>query len=422
MTLSLSSFLSSNQYSRETISVPFVAAMVSGTGYSIPTFDNNGAITDPGGLFGWLIYARTTSSLGSAGLKGTTADKYILYNNPSDLVQDLNRLSGITNCLLGNSGSTYAFFVDNGISELGSKINGIDFIHAINYMAYGGNLVIAGLTSGLNSYLSANSTNSFDVLIDPYLNTQTKNWLEEQPYTIGIFPSRYDSGQTGLGYTLADFGSVGTGDNIRFFSIYGLKSPSAPITTDLLKANSTFNYSVPAVSDIAGFFTRAKNIDEIYITIAGLDRSTLLNGKVLPTVLWSDNLKNKLRTNKVNFFVTYDPSFLGSDLIGVTMASTALTYNDRVGPARLYTDIDRLINDVGMKYVFQVNNAATRSQVTSDIQNVMDQFASFLDITKTQIICDNRNNTDNDSTLNIQVIAKPIIGVDNFVINFSYTA
>lgn len=421
MTLSLSSFLSSNQYSRENISVPFVAGIVSGNPYTIPTFDNNGTITDPGGLFGWLIYARTTSALGSAGVKGTTADRYILYSNPSDLVQDLNRLSGVTNCLLGNSGSTFAFFIDTGISELSATKNGTDFIHAINFMAYGGNLVIAGSTSGLNSYLSANSTNNFDVLLDPYLNKQNQNWLEEQPYTIGIFPSRYDSGQTGLGYTLADFGSVGTGDNIRFFSVYGLKTPTAKLNTDLLKANSTFTYNIPAVSDIGGFFTRAKNLNEIYITIAGLDRSTILNGKVIPTVLWENPLKNTLRSNKVNFFVTYDPPFLGSDLVGVTLSTSALTVNDRVGPARLYTDINKVVNNIGMKYVFQINNSNTRNQITSEIETALDQFATFLDTTKTQIICDSRNNTDNDSNLNIQVIAKPIVSTESFVVTFSYT-
>ena len=421
MTLSLSSFLSSNQYSRENISVPFVAGIVSGSPYTIPTFDNNGTITDPGGLFGWLIYARTTSALGSVGVKGTTADRYILYSNPSDLVQDLNRLSGVTNCLLGNSGSTFAFFVDTGIPELSATKNGTDFIHAINFMAYGGNLVIAGSTSGLNSYLSANSTNNFDVLLDPYLNKQNQNWLEEQPYTIGIFPSRYDSGETGLGYTLADFGSVGTGDNIRFFSVYGLKTPTAKLNTDLLKANSTFTYNVPAVSDIGGFFTRAKNLNEIYITIAGLDRSTILNGKVIPTVLWENPLKNTLRSNKVNFFVTYDPPFLGSDLVGVTLSTSALTVNDRVGPARLYTDINKVVNNIGMKYVFQINNSNTRNQITSEIETALDQFATFLDTTKTQIICDSRNNTDNDSNLNIQVIAKPIVSTESFVVTFSYT-
>lgn len=421
MTLSLSSFLSSNQYSRENISVPFVAGIVSGSPYTIPTFDNNGTITDPGGLFGWLIYARTTSALGSAGVKGTTADRYILYSNPSDLVQDLNRLSGVTNCLLGNSGSTFAFFIDTGISELSATKNGTDFIHAINFMAYGGNLVIAGSTSGLNSYLSANSTNNFDVLLDPYLNKQNQNWLEEQPYTIGIFPSRYDSGETGLGYTLADFGSVGTGDNIRFFSVYGLKTPTAKLNTDLLKANSTFTYNIPAVSDIGGFFTRAKNLNEIYITIAGLDRSTILNGKVIPTVLWENPLKNTLRSNKVNFFVTYDPPFLGSDLVGVTLSTSALTVNDRVGPARLYTDINKVVNNIGMKYVFQINNSNTRNQITSEIETALDQFATFLDTTKTQIICDSRNNTDNDSNLNIQVIAKPIVSTESFVVTFSYT-
>jgi hypothetical protein len=423
MAYSLNSFLSSNQYTRENISVPFVGAMLAGTAYLAPTFTNDGVTADPGGLFGWLIYSRTTESLGAAGVKGTTADTYILYNNPSDLVQDLNRLGGITSCLLATSpGGTYAFFLDNGSSNLIPTTNGLNFIHAINYMAYGGSLVIAGTVNGFNDYLSSDASNRFDVGIDPNLSADIKNWIVSQPYTIGIFPSRADAGITGLGYTLGDFSSVGSTNGIRFFSVYGLKQPSTDLDTSPLKANSKVTYEIPAVSDVAGFFTRAKNVNELYITVAGLERSTLLNGKVEPTVLWESSLKSVLRTNKVNFFVTNNPSFLGSDLVGVTASTGALTSNDRVGPAALYSEINKLVNQIGLQYIFQINNATTRSQVSSAIETGLDQYASFLDTTKTQIICDNRNNVDNSSTLSIQVIAKPIVSTETYVINFTYTS
>jgi hypothetical protein len=113
---------------------------------------------------------------------------------------------------------------------------------------------------------------------------------------------------------------------------------------------------------------------------------------------------------------------LGSDLVGVTASTGALTSNDRVGPAALYSEINKLVNQIGLQYIFQINNATTRSQVSSAIETGLDQYASFLDTTKTQIICDNRNNVDNSSTLSIQVIAKPIVSTETYVINFTYTS
>jgi hypothetical protein len=419
---SLSSFLASNQYTRENISVPFVGAFVAGTGYIKPTFDNGGATADPGGLFGWLMYARTTESLNPAGLRGATStDKYIVYTNPSDLVQDLNKLDGITGCFTGTAGATYAFFEESG-TNLTPKKNGIDFIHAINYMAYGGSLVLAGSTSGLNTYLNSNANNKFDVIFDPYLTTDVINWVSSQPYTIGIFPSQAVGGITGLGFTLGNFSSVGSTNAIRYFSIYGTKGPAnTTLATDTVKQNSTLTYKIAAVADVAGFFTRAKALNELYITVAGLDRSTVLNGKILETVLWNSEDKNTLRKARVNFFVTYTPPFLGSDLIGITASTNTVTFNDRVGPANLYTEIDQAVNNIGLKYVFEVNNATTRAEVVSEIQTALDRYSTFLETSKTEIICDSRNNTDNTSTLNIQVIVKPIIGVDSFVVNFSYT-
>jgi hypothetical protein len=51
----------------------------------------------------------------------------------------------------------------------------------------------------------------------------------------------------------------------------------------------------------------------------------------------------------------------------------------------------------------------------------MDPFSPFLDTTKTQIICDETNNTDNTSTLGIRVIVQPILGIDSFVIDVVFT-
>lgn len=424
----LSSFLSSNQYNREVISAPFVAGMLAGSTAKGLCFGAEGSTLDPGGLFGWLNYARSNTGLNPSGIVGNTSDTYILYTNPSDLVQDLNKLKGITNCLLSVTSTTglshtsqFSFFKEDGATNLIGITNGIDFIHAINFMAYGGSLVLVGNTSGFDSYLANDVNNKIDVIIDTKSKQEIVDWIKNQKYTIGIFPSINE----GTGYTLSStLENVGSTNAMRYFSVYGTKTTSgSSISTDSLKASSKLTYSIPAVADVGGFFARAKNLNELYITVAGIDKSRVLNGTISNTIVWNGDLKSKLRKNKVNFFVAYNPIFLGSDLVGITAASSeaALTNSDRVGPANLYTEIDKTINDIGIKYVFEINNATTRGEVTSEVQTALDRFATFLDTTKTQIICNNTNNVDNSSTLNIQVIVKPIVSIENFVINFTYT-
>lgn len=419
---SLGSFLSANQYTKETISVPFVAAMLAGSTYVERTITVDGASGDFGGLFGWLIYARSNTGLNPTGPVGTTSDTYIFYENASNLVQDLNKLDGVTYALIGPSGTTQAFFIDTNSEFLRSQTYGIDFIHAINYLAYGGSLVIAGTTGGLNSYLNQNNNNKIDVLFDKDLKADAIQWINAQPYTIGIFPTAILDGKYGRGYTLNSFSGVSAGNAIRYFSVCGVKAPSSNISTDTLKINTKLNYEIPAVADVAGFFTRSKNLNQLYVTVAGLDRSTILNGKILNTVLWEDQLKTALRKNRVNFFVTYTPTFLGADIVGLTGGSdTVISYRDRVGPANLYVELNKIINNIGLKYVFEINNSVTRNEIVSEITTALDPFTPFLDNTKTAIICDNTNNTDNGTTLAITVLVKPLIGVDTLAINFSYT-
>jgi hypothetical protein len=427
----VSSFISSNNYTRESITGNFVAAMRVGTGYVAPSFTNGGASTDPGGMFGWLIYARSNTAYYNPA-KGTTADKYILYSNPSDLVGDLNKLSGVTNCLLGTStGSTFSFFVSTDSSTVTEKQNGTDFLYAINYLAYGGQLLLAPFTTGFGTYQS-NTGTYIDVVIDKDIDQNVARWLETQNYTIGIYPTiPVTGGVTGEGFTLPAFDTLfATTANVsgnpgkRIFGVYGTKSRSTAnndLDISTLLSNGSFSYTLNTTADIAGFFARAKGRNEEYLTVAGLDRSIPLNGSINNTVDWSSTTKNNLRNNRVNFFVNYTPRFLGSDLVGATYSASATTVNDRVGPARMKAVLTNKLNEIGLKYSFEINNASTRDAVTSEIQTALEPYAAYLDTTRTQIICDGSNNTDNSSQLNISVIVKPLLSIDSFVIDLTFT-
>jgi len=426
----LSSFVNSTIYTRESVANVCIAGMKLGTGYVAPTFNgkDGAASNDPGGLFGWLIYSRSNTAYYNPA-KGTTSDKYISYTTPTELVGDLNKLTGVTYCLVSNTavGGTHGFFEQNAANSIVPRNTGNEFLYAINYMAYGGNLVVVGSTTGLEQYV-ADTDNQFDIVIDKDFDPGVAKWIITKPYTTGIYASVADTaGQTGNGYTMANFtnlfgsSSLVTGTTVanRIFNVYGVKAITDQDTSSLI-ANTKITYSIPAVSDVGGFFTRTKNLNQLYLTVGGLDRSTVLNGNIINPITWGDTLKTTLRNNKVNFFVNYNPKFLGSDLVGAT-ASSSISVNDRIGPSKLRSALTQAIETIALKYLFEINNATTRSQVVTEIQTAMDPFSPFLDTTKTQIICDETNNTDNTSTLGIRVIVQPILGIDSFVIDVVFT-
>jgi hypothetical protein len=426
---SLSSFVNSSQYIKENLTFPFVAGMRLGTGYAGVSFAGfNGATNkDPGGLFGWLIYART--SLANPP-KGLTTDTYLVYNNPYDLVGDLNLLTGVTSCLISatGAGGTFGFFTNIDGINITAKEIGNQFLHAINYLAYGGTLVIAGQASGLGEYVTDNN-NYMDLLVDRNHDFSIAQLLIDQPYTLGVFPSIPGSdGITGSGYTMANFASLFGNTSFvsgivvanRVFNVRGLKTIT-DLDVSTLQANSKITYTISNVNDVAGFFARSKSRNESYLSVAGLDRSTVINGNVIDPIAWESSLRNLLRTNKVNFFVNYNPKFLGSDYVGATASTAAITADDRVGPSRMRADLTKAINQIGLKHIFDINNQTTRDQVISEVQTALDPFAPYLDTTKTQIICNSVNNDENSSTLNIEVVVKPILSIDNMLISLSYT-
>jgi len=425
---SLSSFLSTNQYTKESTTVTLLAGMQMGSTYAGITFNgiSGAAGNDPGGLFGWLIYSRRYKYTPQ---KGTTGDQYIVYTNPQDLAGDLNKLSGITAFMISpqNSGGTYGMFEKTGVVQSVTRITprtvGTDFLHAINYLAYGGTLVIVGGPTGFTKY-QTDTNKKLDVIIGQQGTTGLVQWLIPQNYSTGIFPSVADaSGITGNGLTMADYANLsgnctGEIDN-RIFNVYGVKTVTDLDTASIL-TGSKITYSIPAVGDVGGFFARSKNKNKLYLTVAGVDLSKVLNGKISNGIEWSSTLKESLKTNRLNFFVNNQstPNFLGADLVGVT-ANETIVAEDRIGVSKLKSAIYQDLTNIGMKYMFQPNDTATRTNVTSEIRTAMSKYSQFIFTTATQITCDSTNNTDFNSTLNMSVVVQPILSLDSFEVSLT---
>lgn len=421
----LGAFLNASQYNSNVPSAtPLYAGIIAGSTFNLPSFtgSDGAAEKDPGGLFGWLIYARNYKTTPA---KGTTGDQYLVYTDPGNFVNDLNKLSGVTSALISftGSGGTYGFFQQTSTTQvLVREPLGNDFLHCLHCLAYGGNLIISGTTTGLQVYQNVTG-NPVDVLLGLSAGNTTKgelSWLETQTSTIGIFPSAGN----GTGTTMDGFqtylGNNGATLADRLFSIYGLNGTTYSVPT--MQTGGQLDYSIPAIADVAGAFNASKNLNQYFLTVAGLDRSTVLNKQINNLVSWSSGLKTALKNNRVNFYVNYNPAFLGADLVGVTGSTSAPTIDERIGPANLKTVLERQITEIGTKYLFELNIQTTRDSITDEISSLLDRYAYAIVRSNSQIICNAINNDDYSSALNIQVIVTPILGIDEFVINVTLEA
>jgi hypothetical protein len=419
----LGSFLNASQFSSNVPSGdPLYAAIVAGSTFVLPSFNGSSgaAEKDPGGLFGWLIYARNYKTTPP---KGTTGDSYLVYTNPGNLINDLNKLTGVTHCLISytGSGGTFGFFQQTSDTQVLVRAPlGNDFLHCLHYLAYGGNLIISGTTSGLNNYENQ-SGNPIDVLIGNSAgNSSVTKWLDEKVSTVGIFPSSGDgTGTTAQNFTTYLGGSIANISD-RVFNIYGLNGTTYTVTT--LQNGGQLEYSIPAIADVAGAFNITKNLDQYFLTVGGLDRSTLKNKQITNLVSWNSALKTTLKLNRVNFYVNYSPAFLGSDLVGATGSASAPTTSERIGPSNLKNVLEYEVTQIGTKYLFELNIQSTRDSITAEINTLLDRYAYAILRSQAQVICNDDNNDDYSSTLNIQVIVRPLLSIDEFVINVTLEA
>lgn len=427
---SLSSF-SSTPYTTESRARQLITGFVLGSTYNTGfTYSGgNTPASDPGGLFGWLVYSRLYLSSPPI---GTTADTYIEYLNPGALVSDLNKLSGSTYAMISplnnTNGSTFSLFKSNGNGTVSGQTSGTQFLQSLSYLAYGGRLVLAGTTAGLSNY-QTQTNRTIEALMGVTANSDVVRWVETNPYVIGVFPSVSD----GNGYTAANYDTLfqnsssvsltnSSSPAYRIFNVYGQKTVSN-FNTSLLETNTTITYTHNAVPDVCGFLARAKDRGELYLTNAGVDRGFALNGVITNPISWSNTtIKNTLKNNRVNYFINYSPVFLGLDLVGATASVNEITVNERIGPAQMKTAMDKDITNIGMKYLYDINNEITRTAVTTEILSYLQQYSNYVDTTKTQVICNSSNNTDNSSSLNISVAITPLLGTTSFVVNVNLSA
>lgn len=430
---SLDSFIAPSVFNTERTTNPLYAGMIAGSTYRPPVFngDNQATSVDPGGLFGWLIYSRAEVANPAM---GTTVDPYILYTNPNSLIRDLNELSGTTYALvsLNTQGGTFGLFEYVG-RVMTPKSAGKDFIYALDYLSYGGHLIIAGNCTGFVEY-TADSSNSLDILVGQTANATNARFVENNDYVIGVFSSIND----GAGFTAQNFDTLfnspgnvvfsqGATASDRIFNVGG--QSYRQIATTSLQPSTTLDIEISSVSDVAGAITRAKEKNILPLTASGPLTSTPLNNKITNIVDWTnETTKNIYKKNRVNFYTKVDinniPSyFLGLDIVGAT-AGTNSSYNSeqRFGPSYIRNTIQKNVRNILLKYVFLLNNASTRAAATTEISLYIQTLNQYLDPAYTNIVCSDANNQDNSSTLTASVTVKPILATTDYTLVVTTTS
>lgn len=317
---------------------------------------------------------------------------------------------------------------------------------AVDSLTPSTNNVILGVTSGVTGFAAASvaptgaysaigllleapefqdvfffhgSLSGADFSVAQNLLPGSSDWstIRRSPGLDGVSGTYYDFNDDSTAYRLDQ-------DELeRIFCVIGKK-------TTIYQVSQNFGYTDNAVAieglgayDAVGAMARAKARNELFYSIAGVDRSQLLNCySYTPTFVLNSGAIPTLRENRVNF---YSPNtatgtiYLSSDLVGTTGAIDA---EDRIGLAYLKRQIDADVTSIGERYTFQINNAALRSNYTNAVETYLQNYLNVIDPLYTQVICNDTNNTDGASTLNMTVIVRPLQSSTDVVVNVSLTA
>lgn len=402
---------------------------------------------------------------------GLTTDKWFAYDNASQLIADLNSgLSGTSTTFNANFVASFGGITgpSRAMIELSSCLSTLaygcsvvifgsyksmkeyqedptnDPLEAVVIEEQGTSIdlltpttnnLMLGMTTQYPGFTdsSVSPTGAYDPIMLMQQSTAFNNcfffhaaltgadFSIAQDVTFGVDYSnikRYSGldGRTGTYYNLSN-GSSGytlTSDQLtRTFCVLGKKT-----TEWQFSSGNNFGYTDDVCTvysllayDAAGAMARAKSRNELFYSIAGVDRSKILNANsVTPSFIQTNSTPlDALKTNRVNYYLSSSTNglfFLGSDVVGST---GTIALENRFGPAYLKAKVTEDVYTLGEPYMFQINNSATRSNYTTTVENYLQNYSNVLQNEYTQVICDETNNTDNSSSLNITVTFRPLI-------------
>jgi len=350
-------------------------------------------------------YTGFLCSASTYNLLGTTTDSFINLETISD---SISTLAGRT---------SYTSIVTNSLVD--------KEIHSIfNCMEYGGKMVIAGTTAGLalssakiSEVITEDSSRYSDVIsvAKARLNCNAiigsdrdESGIYTSPDQAAIISSVTDqlgaTGTTAISYLAATI--IGYKERPRFYT--GSSSSTSAITIFL-------------VSDAAGANARASAQSKPYLTSAGVYRGELLNyTNVTPKLSFTSSTTLASRgINYFNYLQSKGKYYLWGDETGFRDSTSA---KSSYGFSRAFLYINREVTSILDDYVFEFNDATTRSAIKSKMQNILDPMVSNGSLVSYTLICDETNNPQtviNQRQLKVDLTIVPNLPVKSITLSFS---
>ena len=282
-----------------------------------------------------------------------------------------------------------------------------------NYLRYGGSAVIAGTGSVQNTTSSRKTlvdySNQLDVIFAATGNTSANVDLAHVANTrtdvIAILGAGF-SGDTVSTITATGRDSNITGLSGATLSQYTFTVPGTKYqlkTSQNVQVDTDFDLLLESFlsPDAAGCFARTMVEGRSFKSPAGMERGKILDvvriGKVI-----SDTEYDTIYAAGINPVRTFpEGSFLFGDKSGestpVTVSGdvnrTDVKVFTRINVVRTFLYLKNVIGESARRYLFEINDAATRQSFISTITPILRSVQSGRGISEFKVVCDQSNNT-----------------------------
>jgi hypothetical protein len=349
-------------------------------------------------------YTGFLCSTSTYNLLGTTADSFTNLETISDSISTLSARTSYTS-ITTNS------LVDKEIHSI------------FNCMEYGGKMVISGTTAGLAlssakiSEVIAEDASRYSEVISVAkvrLNCnaiigsdrdESGNYANPDQASIisSVSTQLGSTGTTAISYLASTI--IGYKERPRFYT--GSSSSTSAITIFL-------------VSDAAGANARASAQSKPYLTSAGVYRGELLNyTNVIPKLSFTSSTTLASRgINYFNYLQSKGKYYLWGDETGFRDSTSA---KSSYGFSKAFLYINREVTSILDDYVFEFNDATTRSAIKSKMQNILDPMISNGSLVSYTLICDETNNPQtviNQRQLKVDLTIVPNLPVNSITLSF----
>ena len=179
---------------------------------------------------------------------------------------------------------------------------------------------------------------------------------------------------------------------------------------------------VPLNADIAGLVARTEFTNEAWFSPAGFNRGFVKNVVKLAYNPSSEAHRDELYTRQVNPVVSFPGE--GIILFGDKTMQTKPSAFDRINVRRLFIILEKAISTASKFFLFEQNDAFTRSQFKNMVVPFLKTVQSRRGITDFKVVCDDTNNTVEIVDRNefvADIFVKPTRSINFIQLNFIAT-